>query len=88
MTTNREHALLVLEGMAYLENLLTWHDNIPHDRIDAFCERQDAPLGGSRIFFLITRAEELEAQVAKAAKSKATEVEGEIVAEKGFYGND
>ncbi len=69
MTTNRDHALAFLEGMAYLENLLTWHDNIPHDRISAFCERQDAPLGASSIDFLITRAEELEAQVAKAKES-------------------
>ncbi len=88
MTTNRDNALLVLEGMTYLETLLNWHDSIPQDRIAAFCERQKAPIGANRLYFLITRAEELEAQVAEAAKSKATEVEGEIAAEKGFYGKD
>ncbi len=71
MTINvkgRDAAINLLRGVAYFEDLLSWHDSIPHARISAFCERQDAPLGASRIFFLITRAEELEAQVAKAAE--------------------
>ncbi len=69
---NLDAAEQLLRGARYLDDLLSWHDNIPHDRISAFCERQDAPLGASRIFFLITRAEELEAQLAEAAEKGMT----------------
>lgn len=63
--TRYQLAVNFLGAVEYLEDLLAWYQMLPHNRVDEFCERQDAPIGADKWFFLLTRAEELEGELKK-----------------------
>lgn len=62
-------AVNFLGAAEYLEDLLVWYQSLPHSRVDKFCERHKAPIGASRWFFLVTKAEELEEELKKLKES-------------------
>ena len=58
--TRLQLAVNFLGAVEYLEDLLAWFQSLPHDRVDKFCERHNAPIGTDRWFFLLAKAEEFE----------------------------
>jgi len=63
--TRHDLAINFLGAVEYLEDLLGWYHGLPHTRVDEFCERNSAPIGASRWFFLLTKAEEFEEELKK-----------------------
>ncbi len=61
--TRLELAVSFLGAVEYLEDLLAWFQRLPHDKVDKFCERHNAPIGADRWFFLLAKAEELEKEL-------------------------
>lgn len=56
-------AVSFLDAVGYLDDLLVWYKGLPHSRVEEFCERHKAPLGASRWFFLLAKAEEIEEEL-------------------------
>ena len=67
--TRLQLAVDFLGAVEYFEDLLSWFQSLPHNKVEEFCERHNAPIGADRWFFLLTKVEELEKEL-KELKEK------------------
>ncbi len=63
MTSRKQVADDLFRGVHYIEEVYQQWMNLPHERVHAFCRRQDALVGVNIWNFLITRAEEMEKEL-------------------------